>query len=511
MQQEWCVMKNMHNEKHHSELKKRLQNYEEKPNDALWFKIKSAISSENGYQLKDRLSNYSEQPDELVWMNIRQTLTRHRTIDRVQRCSHVVAVIALMMLSYPFYRSQEEKFLKSEPLRSYAHNDSLSHKSIAHAENRIKSLSGRKKINEGVKIDIDSKDKNSALKNTVHPEKHQSFEYGVSNNAKPILKNAETKSSNEKTPLVTIEPGRSQISNIEVIDNSILSEGTSNVGSKNDVVDVFPDSIMDKSFPKENILSFKNSSVADKKSTMDLNLKNDSLDLVEKNLAAKNLKRDTVSKHQKQNNRLNHNLNIYALIMPTLGYQQVQPLKDDGIFIEGIKRVSAFSSKRLGIRIETGIEKRLCSSVNIHLGVLYYQRKQTLIYYYTDSLHSVVTPIHGQSLTYEVTPEKQAGSYQYEVNNIGVIAGLNYTVSKKKIVQRIGVAGELHKCLSRNKSFFLFGDMYYRISYQLNDRFDLMFQPTINYSLQLDDQLNAPFYIKPYGLGLNFGVYFKLR
>jgi hypothetical protein len=77
------------------------------------------------------------------------------------------------------------------------------------------------------------------------------------------------------------------------------------------------------------------------------------------------------------------------------------------------------------------------------------------------------------------------------------------------------LAAELHKGLSTpNKEvntgqrFYLFGDVFYRIAYPVNNKLDLMFQPTINYALQLDERINAPFYVKPYGLGLNFGVYY---
>jgi hypothetical protein len=31
------------------------------------------------------------------------------------------------------------------------------------------------------------------------------------------------------------------------------------------------------------------------------------------------------------------------------------------------------------------------------------------------------------------------------------------------------------------------------------------FQPTLNYSFYINQNLNAPFYVKPYGLGLNLG------
>ena len=44
----------------------------------------------------------------------------------------------------------------------------------------------------------------------------------------------------------------------------------------------------------------------------------------------------------------------------------------------------------------------------------------------------------------------------------------------------------------------------------LTTKFDLMLQTTFNYSLQVDNRINAPFYVKPYGMGLNLGIYWHL-
>jgi hypothetical protein len=44
------------------------------------------------------------------------------------------------------------------------------------------------------------------------------------------------------------------------------------------------------------------------------------------------------------------------------------------------------------------------------------------------------------------------------------------------------------------------------LQYPSEGRLKAVFQPTLNYSFYINQNLNAPFYVKPYGLGLNVGV-----
>jgi hypothetical protein len=209
-----------------------------------------------------------------------------------------------------------------------------------------------------------------------------------------------------------------------------------------------------------------------------------------------------VSEVKKENRR---NSSFYFLAMPTLGYQQLSPVRDDGIFIDSYERVASFSPRRLGIRLEAGWEKQISPHLAMDVGVLYFQRQQTIGYTYNDSLHYEVTPVDNTTLTYELTAMSIPGSFDYEVQNIGALLGLNYTIETGLFIQKLGVAVEVHKNMKRD-AFYLFGDVYYRLSYRIRPRLDLMLQPGLNYSVKLVEKLNAPFYVKPYGLGLSVGL-----
>ena len=72
--------------------------------------------------------------------------------------------------------------------------------------------------------------------------------------------------------------------------------------------------------------------------------------------------------------------NIYFTIMPTLGYQRIEPNSQDNLIVESIDRVSAFSTDRLGVRAELGVEYPVKNRLNIFGGLVYFQRHQTIGY-----------------------------------------------------------------------------------------------------------------------------------
>jgi hypothetical protein len=210
-------------------------------------------------------------------------------------------------------------------------------------------------------------------------------------------------------------------------------------------------------------------------------------------------------------------LSIYFTAMPTLGYQKLEANPADNVIVESFAKLSNFSSKRLGIRAEIGVEYKLTPRVKAFGGVLYYQRKQTISY--TERVTTgVKETVSGDTLTLDPQFAVEDRSFEYELKNVGVQLGLNYTLWKKKFLHVAGTGIEFHKALNKlpedqralgftaHPSTYVFYNLYYRVQYPAEGRLKAIFQPTFNYSLFLNRDMNAPFYVKPYGLGLNLGV-----
>jgi hypothetical protein len=211
-------------------------------------------------------------------------------------------------------------------------------------------------------------------------------------------------------------------------------------------------------------------------------------------------------------------LALYFTAMPTMGYQRVETNKNDNIIIESVNKVSNFSSKRLGIRAELGAEYPISNRVKIFGGILYYQRKQTIEYIEKVNTGNSVNNVTDDGFNLAPEFRHESKSFNYELKNIGVQIGLNYVLSEKKFLHVAGTGIEFHKALNKlpeddqlagftqNPSTYVFYNFYYRVQYPAQGKLKAIFQPTFNYSLYLNKDMNAPFYVKPYGLGLNLGL-----
>jgi hypothetical protein len=220
-----------------------------------------------------------------------------------------------------------------------------------------------------------------------------------------------------------------------------------------------------------------------------------------------------IKEKEKKQNRLS----IYFTIMPTFGYQRIKANSSDGLFIESVKRISAFSTDRLGVRAELGVEDPLTKRIKVFGGMVYYQRKQTINYTQRlfDSTKVSVGP--GGEPTLDRPFVDVEKSLEYELKNLGVQVGVSYELSRKKLLQTVGTGFEFHIALNKlesspatpeftnNPSAYVFYNLYYRLQYPAEGRLKAVFQPTLNYSFYINQNLNAPFYVKPYGLGLNLG------
>lgn len=212
--------------------------------------------------------------------------------------------------------------------------------------------------------------------------------------------------------------------------------------------------------------------------------------------------------------------NIYFTIMPTLGYQRIEPNSQDNLIVESIDRVSAFSADRLGVRAELGVEYPVANRVNIFGGLVYFQRHQTIGY--TEKTVGNTEIVEGPNGEVILEPEftYEHRSFEYEVRNLGMQIGVSYQIAKRKFLQTLGTGVEFHLALNKfedtpeltnSPSAYVFYNLYYRIQYPADTKLRAVVQPTLNYSFYINQNLDAPFYVKPYGLGLNIGFTYNFN
>ena len=212
--------------------------------------------------------------------------------------------------------------------------------------------------------------------------------------------------------------------------------------------------------------------------------------------------------------------NIYFTIMPTLGYQRIEPNSQDNLIVESIDRVSTFSTDRLGVRAELGVEYPLENRFNIFGGLVYFQRHQTIGY--TEKTVGNTVILQGPDGEIILQPEfsYEHRSFDYEVRNLGLQIGVSYQLAKRKFLQTVGTGIEFHLALNKlqeaseftnNPSAYVFYNFYYRIQYPADTKLRAVVQPTLNYSFYINQNQDSPFYVKPYGLGLNIGFTYNFN
>lgn len=241
-------------------------------------------------------------------------------------------------------------------------------------------------------------------------------------------------------------------------------------------------------------------------------------DTIKRQESLENVSHDGDDTHARRTQNLKHNkFSIYFTVMPTFGYQRIESNTSDNIIIQSIKRVPAFSLKRLGVRAELGAEYPISRKLKAFGSLLYYQRKQTIEYLEKQLDGTNSKPGPDGTVILEPSFSYEGRSFEYELKNIGMQVGVNWEISKRRLLHTAGTGLEFHLAMNKQRatnemagyandpSAFVFYNLYYRLQYPSEGRLKAVFQPTLNYSFYINDNLNAPFYVKPYGLGLHVG------
>src|SRR5262245_26527099 len=139
----------MHNEEDDS-LKKRLQRYQEEPEEDTWDKIRSDLPGDR--IAGQRLTMYEEQPDDRVWSNIRQSLFLNRNAKRLEWIANTAAVVSLLLLMTPSLPGNESVVVDSKHVTENRTIEIPSQK-IPYADSASESSTGTSRVR---KEDIES-------------------------------------------------------------------------------------------------------------------------------------------------------------------------------------------------------------------------------------------------------------------------------------------------------------------------------------------------------------------
>lgn len=220
------------------------------------------------------------------------------------------------------------------------------------------------------------------------------------------------------------------------------------------------------------------------------------------------------AKEEEQKRKAWHPM-LYFSLTPSLAFQKVTPMRNDDIHISGLQEQSLVSGNRAGISLETGGQVTLLKGFDLYGGLAYYQQSQSITYNYT--LPSSTNVSSQESMDYVITPQGGARKFRYAMRNAGVSAGFLYTVKDARLMHKIGAGLQYQRGFMKARS----GDTYensgsqylnYQVHYRLEwaatraGRTRLFVQPAFIHSFWSHETLREPLTLKPYRVGLSFGV-----
>jgi hypothetical protein len=245
-------------------------------------------------------------------------------------------------------------------------------------------------------------------------------------------------------------------------------------------------------------------------------VKKDSIESIKK--ADSIAHKETEKKEEQQNKKRPKKFHpaIYFTVSPSLAYQKIMPVKNDAINITELKSDGIFSSNRLGLAIDGGFQVPLTKTIEVYAGLSYYQQNQTITYKYSAG---TVEEIEGnQDEDYIIKPRTQQKDFSYAMRNAGIAAGFFYRLKTHKLMHKIGAGLQYQKgfikasegdTYDNRSSNYLNYQLLYRLELAINARTNFYVQPSFTHAIRASESLHEPFTLKPYRAAIGFGMIYR--
>jgi hypothetical protein len=189
----------------------------------------------------------------------------------------------------------------------------------------------------------------------------------------------------------------------------------------------------------------------------------------------------------------------------------------DGLVIVEFMNPSILSEERFGVSFSAGIQGNLTRRLEYYGGVTFYRQKKTLRYKY--QLPGQVDVETEGNNSYTVTPKYFTGQFNYNMANAGVHGGLLFHLYGIRLSHKIGAgvsyfqglgSGNTEVYKNSGSRYFSY-QLLYRNEIIIGKRLKFFIQPTFTQAIQVDEELEAPFKLKPYSAGVGLGILYDFR
>ncbi len=197
---------------------------------------------------------------------------------------------------------------------------------------------------------------------------------------------------------------------------------------------------------------------------------------------------------------------IYFSATPSLSFQRMFPAANDEVIVQGFEPRSPLSIKRFGISIDAGLQREINKIFGVYAGLSFYHQKQELTYNYYNKDATVERV--GDSWTFDITRKQQSKTFNYNMTNLGVSAGMQVTFKGEKLKHKFGAGLAYTHSLNSSNSYLAY-QLSYRNELKINDRFSWFIEPVFTYAFISKENLAEPFKLKPYRAGIGSGLLYR--
>jgi hypothetical protein len=222
---------------------------------------------------------------------------------------------------------------------------------------------------------------------------------------------------------------------------------------------------------------------------------------------------------------LPYSFGIY--VSPRYSFIRSIPNVTDSILIDQIHTENKFVRERMGYEAGVTINRMLGRKWMITSSLFFSQQKETLSFSHHSSKPDSITWTTTGEGVMQLTPHFISHHRQYESSfqtvGLNLSASYYYSKTNKRSLYATGSLGFnklIHGTIRQYEAGLLINTtpapvlkpMNYRFSFglgyahRITRKVELTFEPTISYFLRSSFESQAPVGVKPYTLGLNFGI-----
>ena len=205
-------------------------------------------------------------------------------------------------------------------------------------------------------------------------------------------------------------------------------------------------------------------------------------------------------------------LHPYVAVMPSLGYYEVFPLKNDSLKADGLSLGGTWAGQRWGWQVQAGFSQHLSGRFNLRAGVFFQQVHEQLSYSYQkiNPENRTIQTISSQEVIINPISENRMFYLNRIQQNVGITGVVLVDLTRLRGLKHYLTGGLQSNFVSRGgrtsgQTSLLLG---YGFTRPLLGGYHLFAEPTLRYDFTSQTDAGGLFRWHPYRLGLNLGLRF---